>query len=216
MRRYLKLAGLGILAFGLAAAAAGDSHTPPSDPFHTCFSKYALCISAPCRQIPGTIDFQGKSLPQAVCECEVMFGYNIGSTTCEERVEQQQGNAAISTYSVAQTEGKGLLQCPQGGTYADCFNFDCTIDPDHPYRALCVCPVLQAKGGPFVTRGGQCRQAACSKLWSAAPKSADLAVNQLLWKQLGFTENPPTGYKKVPPENFCPDAGDDDDDGDDE
>jgi hypothetical protein len=173
--------------------------------FSTCFSQYALCISAPCTPTAGTMEFpagSGKQRPLAACECEVMFGYNIGSTTCEERAAQQQGDVVLSTYSVAQTEGKPLLQC-HGGTYADCFNMQCTVAADHPYRAKCVCPVLPAEGLLWITRGGQCRRAACNALWSGAPLSADLAINKLLWEQLGFTANPPAGYGTSPPMNPC-------------
>ena len=203
---FVALVSWGVTAAAMAQSSQGEGAAVAAPQFHTCFSKYALCISAPCKPTAGTMEFpagSGIQRPLAACECEVMFGYNIGSTTCDERVQQQQGDAALSTYSVAQTEGKGMLRC-NGGQYADCYNMQCTVTAEHPYRARCVCPVLEAQGLVWITRGGQCQRAACNALWSGAPLSADLAVNQELWDQLGFGQNPPAGYGTKPPENFCP------------
>lgn len=188
----------------MAKAPMADSDAMPAPPvtLHTCYGRYALCIAAACVKTGGTMEFLGNEVPASECECEVMFGENIGSTTCDERAASQSDTATISTYSMAQTEGKRLLTC-NGGPYADCFNFPCKIDPAHPYRAVCECPVLGTMA-TFITRGGDCDQDACKQLWSAAPSNANAAVNLALWKDLGFVADPPPGYASKPPENACP------------
>lgn len=178
-----------------------DAMPVPPVQLYTCYGRYALCISAACVKTGETMEFMGREVEASECECEVMFGDNIGSTTCDDRAASQSDTATISTYSMAQTEGKGLLTC-NGGPYTDCFNFACKIDPAHPYRAVCECPVLGTMA-TFITRGGNCDPAACSKLWSAAPSNANAAVNLALWKDLGFVADPPPGYTSKPPENAC-------------
>ncbi|MCB1055024.1 MAG: hypothetical protein KDD11_05875 [Acidobacteria bacterium] len=187
---------------GAAGFEATKETAAPPIKLYTCYGRYALCISAACTKTGETMEFLGNEVPASLCECEVMFGDNIGSTTCDDRAAAQTDTATISTYSMAQTEGKPLLTC-NGGPYADCFNFPCKIDPARPYRAVCECPVLGTMA-TFITRGGNCNQSACSGLWSAAPSNANAAVNLALWQDLGFVANPPPGYTSKPPENACP------------
>jgi hypothetical protein len=208
-----------LLMLALPTVAQFPTGEPPHPTnLYTCFSTYALCISAPCTEIPqftddtddtdGT-DGTGNSFQatQALCECEVVTGYNIGADDCATRAEiQAQPGYLISTYSVAQTAAKGLLSCDGPAVYADCFNFPCQIDENNPARAHCTCPILPGKGG-YVTRGGDCDQANCSKLWSAAPAQGNTVANGLLWRQLGFTKEPPPGFTATPPENLCPAPG---------
>lgn len=206
----LALVGSALLAPATAPAQGREVRRPvleegPFDNLHTCFSTYALCISAPCTPIPEFADSDKDSFAskQALCECEVVTGYNIGAGDCETRAQtQSQKGYLISTYSVAQTEAKGLLECNGPAEYADCFNFPCQIDENDPARAHCTCPILPGRTG-YITRGGDCDQDNCSRLWSAAPARANLAINQLIWSQLGFTQNPPAGFGRVPPENLC-------------
>jgi hypothetical protein len=206
------------LAFGLLTAASLAAEAPeaphPTD-LYTCFSTYALCISAPCTEIAAYDENEdgtkeGMSAKAALCECEVVTGYNIGSGDCTTRYDLQNDGYLVSTYSVAQTDAKGLLDCApeEGLVYADCFNFPCQIDKDNPAKAHCTCPILPASKSGYVTRGGECQQSACDKLWSGAPPQTDTGINELLWAQLHFVKlNPPVAFGSSPPVNACP-AGD--------
>lgn len=163
-----------------------------------CQQAYALCIAARCVEtskhgltgkegdtftIGGGFATLDEIRTYADCECLTIIGNNIGKAACDTAAPEgraRNGDQIISTYSFQQNNKRfRVLICDPDDfstelLYADCYNQPCTIDPMDPDKAICDCPVFPAilPGDidvPFITRGGDCRQAACLDIWSAAP-----------------------------------------------
>jgi hypothetical protein len=62
-----------------------------------------------------------------------------------------------SFFSLQETGG-GVLTCPNGGHWAQCWNAPCEVLPGGK-EAKCVCPL---SSGGFATPGGGCNTANCS------------------------------------------------------
>jgi hypothetical protein len=188
-----------VLAAGLAAPALGaeTGKCGPANPFRdalVCVQEYALCISAPCVNIPPKPGDGG--VPHAACVCEVVHGASIGKGSCESRkpVTTGGGTHLISTYSFQQNLPQyKLLTCtPAAGkslAYADCYNQPCVVDPHDPAKATCTCPVLNTQGGSYISRGGNC-DTSCTQLLSGAPAKADEDVNWQFACDLGMPTPP--------------------------
>lgn len=176
-----------------------DATCGPRNPFGNgvvCIQEYALCISALCKEAAGSGP-GGK--PMAQCNCDVIRGASIGQGTCAERAPGQGTNGQktlVSTYSFQQTlPAFKLMSCPpemNGKTlrYADCYNMPCTVDPAKPTKAVCTCPILEARGGTFITRGGHCDVSTCTQIWSGAPTLANNLVNWQFACDLGMPQPP--------------------------
>ena len=100
----------------------------------------------------------------------------------------------------SETQGSNLtLSCPNTNTmWALCYGAPCVVDEKDSSKAVCTCAV---KIGEMKTLGGNCREEACNRIWSAATPAADAFANDYFYKYM--TENnlqPPPN----PPAKQCP------------
>jgi len=166
------------------------------DVLQVCVGKYALCAAAPCKPIPQKVDGQSTTPTEALCECVVANGSNIGTGACEDRATGDGRQYLISTYSFGLVATHPTMTCTRGA-YTNCFGSPCLVDPLDTTRAVCTCSIVpNQEGKPFVTQGGQCQTDTCpTALWSSASLAENLYVNQLLAASLGLEQAP---------ENRCP------------
>jgi hypothetical protein len=142
-----------------------------------CDGTYALCIKAPCSAIP-TIDRLGNyAVDYALCSCDLMQGWSMGPGACSDRtpVKKKGRTYLISTYSNSFNNTESTLSCPRDTLWAWCYGAPCVVDEKAPNKAVCTCPVQQ---GAAKTLGGNCRQSACSGIWSAATPEGDAFANE--------------------------------------
>jgi hypothetical protein len=143
-----------------------------------CDGTYALCIRAPCAAIPTMERLGNYSVDHALCSCEVVKGWSMGPGACSDRapVEQSGRTYLISTYSNRFNDTHRTLACSDAKTaWAWCYGAPCVVDEKDPNKATCNCPVMQSA---MRTLGGDCRQDACSSIWSAATPASDTFANQ--------------------------------------
>jgi len=162
IRRWTCIAAAILLLFAASSWANDDSAiSVGGGTLCTDIPRFALCTSAPCQ-------FDKNDPKTLVCDCVVATGSNWGKNTCEERMPR--GTELCSNFSPIQA-GEPLnlkaLVCDNEQTWASCLDAPCTVDPNDPTKAKCKCPV--ATDTPWLTFGGNCDQAECSKFWSAAP-----------------------------------------------
>ena len=182
MRRWILLAV--VLAVATAAACSSSSSSSssaasttvantPADPdpipeIETvggtlCEQPYALCNNAECVEDPEDPDV-------AICTCIREEGWSIGNTSCEDRAPL--GNRLVSTFSTANAADLGVMTCPAGLPWANCYDAECEEDPDTGVIE-CACPITSSDS-EWITFGGGCDKDTCSTtLWSAAPASSD-------------------------------------------
>jgi hypothetical protein len=179
-----------------------------------CSQFYGLCIGAPCDglgQVTPTgseadgfvigagLAGQGDIVEHALCKCPYINGNSIGKASCADRTPQ--GTESISTYSFQFNNlSNQFLVCDQdeiGGQlrFADCYNQPCETDPLDPTQVICKCPVFRADAVPdktYMTRGGDCRTAACAEtIWSAVPPQLLPFVDAAMSCGIGIPEPPP-------------------------
>lgn len=149
-----------------------------------CEGTYALCIRAPCTGIP-TLDRLGNyAIDRALCSCEVVEGWSMGPGACIDRapVQQRGRTYLISTYSNRFNDKDQTLACHNPNTvWAWCYGAPCVVDEKDPAKASCTCPLQQ---GPGNTLGGDCRQEACSGIWSAATPAGDAFANDRFYRYM--------------------------------
>ena len=165
-----------------------------------CNGPYALCIKAPCTAIASR-GSGGATIDSALCSCDVVEGWSMGPASCAARQKVQQGNYTylMSTYSNFFNATNKTLTCASADTlWAWCYGAPCVVDPDHPEKANCTCPVKQSAAS---TLGGDCKQNACSSIWSAATPQADAGANAIFAAYM--KKNNPT-VPSLPPAEACP------------
>lgn len=162
-----------------------------------CDGTYALCIKAPCVAIPST----GGTVDNALCSCEVVRGWSMGPASCSARTPVKHGNYTylMSTYSNLFNATDKTLTCSSAETqWAWCYGAHCVIDPKDPTKASCNCQVKQSAAS---TLGGDCKQDACSGLWSAATPKADAGASAIFAAYM--KKHNPT-VPGPPPADACP------------
>jgi hypothetical protein len=165
-----------------------------------CDGSYALCIKAPCMPLI-TQGSGGPSIDNALCSCDVVKGWSMGPASCTARTPVQVGNytTLMSTYSNRDNATDKTLSCASTETvWAWCYGAPCVVDPKDPSKASCYCPVKQSAAN---TLGGDCLQAACSGLWSAATPAADTGANAIFAAYM--KKNQPS-VPSLPPAEACP------------
>jgi hypothetical protein len=161
VRRHPSRAGLaGLVALALAAGAilgAGRAAAYPScklDPkgLTVCFGSFALCDKATCKALPG-----GKTVE---CTCPVLNGPSFAdpSQTENHACAPADSKQVYSFFSLQDFKSNGVLACPSGSHWAQCWNAPCTLEPGGT-QAKCVCPLCP---GGFITPGGDCNPANCT------------------------------------------------------
>lgn len=149
-----------------------------SPPPNVCEQDYALCTSARCIPMPG-------SLTKAMCDCVVEKGNSVGYKTCEERKPKPNKYKAItliSTFSFEHLSEKKPMNCPKGTPWTNCVDMPCTVDPQNAKRAICLCKIESTQG--FFTFGGGDDSDTCATgFWSGAtPEEGDILRKALLQK----------------------------------
>lgn len=161
-----------------------------------CEGTYALCIKAPCSPVPTLPRLANYAVEHALCSCDVVNGWSMGPGACEDRSPVEEGGRTylISTYSNLYNDEEKTLACNDRDTlWAWCYGAPCVVDEKDPSKAVCTCPV---DTGPARTLGGDCRQAACDGIWSAATPAGDAFANQHYYQwmqknQPGVPVDPP-------------------------
>ena len=162
----------------LYARASGGGAQP-----QLCKGTYALCSAAKC--IPDPADPS-----QAICFCEVLEGASVGFLPCEKLAKRTLAHGVVqlhSTYSpMAYEQGMKAMTCPAGTPWTDCMDAVCTVDPQNPSKAVCICPVKRTE--EWVTDGGGCDTSTCETgYWSGAPKATGRQVLDFFTKASGRT-----------------------------
>lgn len=87
----------------------------------------------------------------------------MGTTHCkklEPKIDSNGVQTVYSTFSLEQlSEGKKVMQCPNGTPWTWCLNKKCTVDPMDPNKVVCICDIMYQED--WVTFGGNCDQATC-------------------------------------------------------
>lgn len=156
--RILKVSLTLILSLFLTTSYAAN-------PAHAiiCEQSYALCTSAPCVPDP-------KNPGQSICDCVVQQGKSAGFSACEKRkpyADKYKATHLTSTFSFNQFASKKALACAKGNPWNNCVDKPCTVDPQNPNRAICLCQLNNTQA--FFTLGGNCDSNTCaSGFWSGA------------------------------------------------
>jgi hypothetical protein len=152
-----------------------------------CEGYYALCIKALCRPTADPTKVE--------CACNVEQGWSMGPAQCSavgrSANKPLPGGPIMSTYSNAFDVKEQTLTCSSDSTqWAWCYGAPCKVGAKGA-GATCLCPVCT---GAASTLGGNCNQANCAKVWSAATPANDKAASALFFehmKKQGVTVPPP-------------------------
>ena len=110
-----------------------------------CNMKFGLCPAAKC--VPNPYDSS-----KAYCFCDVATGtnYSVGNSSCENirPYTNDSGEEIIfSDFSpVINKMGYHLESCPAEAVNLNCMNKICSVYPNDPTKALCICDKLDNKG----------------------------------------------------------------------
>ena len=110
-----------------------------------CNMKYALCAAAKC--LPNPNDNS-----EAFCFCDVLTGknYSVGNNNCQniKPYNTETGEEIIfSVFSpIIQKMGYHKVMCPPEEVNLNCMNKICSVDPNNPTKAVCICAKTDNKG----------------------------------------------------------------------
>jgi len=148
-----------------------------------CNMKFGLCPAAKC--IPYPYDDS-----KAYCMCDVATGsnYSVGNSDCEsiKPYTTKSGQEVIfSDFSpVIEKMGYHLQKCPPEAVNLNCMNKVCSVDPNNPSKAICLCDKLDNNGLEWVTFNKDGEQKTCN-YQSGASNQSYLSLNSFISK------NPP-------------------------
>jgi hypothetical protein len=143
-----------------------------------CNMKYGLCPAAKC--IPDPYDES-----KAYCLCDVATGtnYSVGNDDCEKIRPYKSASGQEFIYSdfspVIQKMGYHLQHCPPEDTNLNCMNKICSVDPNNPKKAICVCDKLDNNGLEWVTFNKDGAPKTCN-YQSGASKQSYLDMNAFI------------------------------------
>ncbi len=209
-----------LLALSLAlvagpSVARADSDAPAEIGQATfCRTTYALCITAPCEQVPSTTADGRAAESRYLCTCDVIEdspdapAWSMGPDSCEDRAPKQQDGQTIlvSTYSNLYNEGANhVTQCDEAIDWAWCYGATCVVDPKDPTKAQCNCPGKHTAANVL----GSCDADLCGHppYWSAAWPKADCFANCEYYDWMtsqGYESNPPATLCSGEPICTCP------------
>lgn len=135
-----------------------------------CNMKFGLCPAAKCIPYPNDDS-------KAYCMCDVVTGpnYSVGNDDCGKikSYKTKSGKEIIySTFSpIIKTKRNYRLQkCPPKATNLDCMNKICSVDPNNPKKAICLCDKLDNKGLKWATFNKKNEPAICNYKSGASVK----------------------------------------------
>ena len=103
-----------------------------------CNQTFALCPAAECTPDPLKSN-------NVYCPCKVSTGanYSYGNKTCDEISPYTGDNGEKYIYStfspIIASLGYEQVSCPSKGVNLNCMNKLCTVNPNNPKEAICVC-----------------------------------------------------------------------------
>lgn len=153
---------------------------------YLCRHQYALCTSALCIPQPG-------DPTKAICFCDVEEGPSMATVPCKTIrpcTESHGIHTVFSTFSLEQfMGGKKGMKCPSGTPWTWCLNKRCTVDPNNPKKAICLCDVMRTE--KWMTLGGNCDTTTCNTgYWSGAALDDFNEGVEFLMKALGIEHSP--------------------------
>lgn len=132
-----------------------------------CNQKYALCPAAKCIPDP----FNNNN---AYCDCFVKTGvnYSIGGNSCKDLSSYHGATGNEYIYSTFSPEIKNMgyheISCPSQGTNLNCMNKICSVDPNNPGKAICVCSKIDNQGETWATFNKNNTNSSCNYLSGAS------------------------------------------------
>ena len=115
-----------------------------------CNMKYGSCSAAHC--IPDPLNNS-----KAFCMCDVANGpnYSIGNNHCKKikpYLTKSGDEIVYSTFSpVTKKKNRRIQYCPAESVNINCMNKICSVDPNNPSKAVCLCNKVDNKGLKWVT-----------------------------------------------------------------
>jgi len=115
-----------------------------------CNMKYALCPAAKC--VPNPTDNS-----KAYCFCDVVNGknYSVGNNNCQniKPYNTETGEEIIfSDFSpIIQKMGYHPITCPPKAVNLNCMNKICSLNPNDPSKAVCICDKTDNEGLNWIT-----------------------------------------------------------------
>jgi hypothetical protein len=112
--------------------------------------KYGLCPAAQC--IPNPYDDT-----KAYCWCDVMNGvnYSVGNNNCQDIYPYTSNSGQEVIFSdfspIINKLGYHMINCPPEEVNLNCMNKICSVDPNNPSKAICICDKIDNKGMNWVT-----------------------------------------------------------------
>jgi len=103
-----------------------------------CNMKYGLCTAAQC--VPHPYDNS-----KAYCFCDVVNGenYSVGGKSCKNisPYTKKSGEEIIfSDFSpIIEKMGYHVVSCPPEAVNLNCMNKICSVNPNDPSKAICIC-----------------------------------------------------------------------------
>ena len=143
-----------------------------------CNMKFGLCPAAKC--IPTPYDAS-----KAFCMCDVATGtnYSVGNSDCEkiQPYKTKTGEEIIfSDFSPVITKmGYHVTSCPPEAVNMNCMNKICSVDPNNPAKAICICDKLDNNGLDWVTFNKDGAPKTCN-YQSGASKQGYLSTNTFI------------------------------------
>jgi len=143
-----------------------------------CNMKFGLCPAAKC--IPNPYDDS-----KAYCMCDVANGvnYSVGNNDCEKikPYTSKSGQEVIfSDFSPVITKmGYHLQTCPPEAVNLNCMNKICSVDPNNPSKAICLCDKLDNHGLDWVTFNKNGEPKTCN-YQSGASKQSYVNLNSFI------------------------------------
>uniref|UniRef100_A0A6C0LH50 Uncharacterized protein n=1 Tax=viral metagenome TaxID=1070528 RepID=A0A6C0LH50_9ZZZZ len=143
-----------------------------------CNMKFGLCPAAKC--VPTPYDDS-----KAFCMCDVVTGtnYSVGNNDCEKikPYTSKSGQEIIfSDFSPIITKmGYHMTSCPPKATNMNCMNKVCSVDPNNPAKAICICDKLDNQGLDWVTFNKKGAKKTCN-YQSGASKQGYLSMNAFI------------------------------------
>ena len=170
----------------VVALAVSTGYAQKAEKNHVCEHQFALCTSAHCIPQPG-------DPTKAICFCDVEEGKSLSTVPCDSIKPSTDDNGirtVYSTFSLKQAQaGLKGMKCPDGTPWTWCLNKRCTVDPEHPKKAICTCDVMRK--GEWLTFGGECKTDTCKTGYWSGATVADLdSGTATLLKALGLEKSP--------------------------
>jgi len=115
-----------------------------------CNMKFGLCPAAKCVPYPHDDS-------KAYCMCDVATGsnYSVGNNDCEKikPYTSKSGQEVIfSDFSpIIKKMGYHVQTCPPEAVNLNCMNKICSVYPNNPSKAICLCDKLDNNGLDWVT-----------------------------------------------------------------